>query len=194
MSADGGGSGGIAPRVTKATTGGAGGAGLGRVALMVVAALLLQVSVLPHINVADGMPDVIAPTIVVVAMLRGTLVGAVAGFAAGLLVELSAPVGTLGVLALLYLMVGAWCGRYCEREESTSLAAPLALCVAAAFVVQFGYMLVRLMLGDSMPPSEFVAAVLAPTLVLTALLSPPVLLVGRRLLGAPRVVEPLGVR
>jgi hypothetical protein len=35
-----------------------------------------------------------------------------------------------------------------------------------------------------------VARVLLPTLVLTALLSPPVLLVARRLLGAPRVVEP----
>lgn len=194
MSTQGGGAGGIAPRVTRARTAGAEGAGLGRVAAMVLVALLVQVSVLPHVNIADGIPDIIAPTVVVVAMLRGTLLGAIAGFSAGLLVELTAPVGTLGVLALLYLMVGAFCGRYCEREESTSLTAPLALSVAGAFVVQFGYMLVRLMLGDSMPPSEFVAAVLAPTLVLTALLSPPVLLAGRRLLGAPRVVEPLGAR
>jgi rod shape-determining protein MreD len=187
--------GGIAPRATRAgAPTGARGAGLGWVAAMVLAALMVQVSVLPYINIADGIPDIMAPTVVVIAMLRGTLVGAVAGFSAGLLVELASPVSTLGVLALLYLIVGAWCGRYCEREESTSLAAPLVLSVAGALVVQFGYMLVRLMLGDSMPPSEFVAAVLLPTLVLTALLSPPVLLVGRRLLGAPRVVEPLAVR
>ena len=44
-----------------------------------------------------------------------------------------------------------------------------------------------------MPASEFVGRVLLPTLALTALLSPPVLLVARRLLGAPRVVEPYGV-
>jgi rod shape-determining protein MreD len=161
---------------------------------MVLAALMVQVSVLPYINIADGIPDIMAPTVVVVAMLRGTLVGAVTGFGAGLLVELASPVSTLGVLALLYLIVGAWCGRYCEREESSSLAAPLVLSVAGALVVQVGYMLVRLMLGDSMPPSEFVAGVLVPTLVLTALLSPPVLLVGRRLLGAPRVVEPAVLR
>jgi hypothetical protein len=48
----------------------------------------------------------------------------------------------------------------------------------------------QLLLGNSMPASEFVAQVLLPTLALTALLSPPILLVGRRLLGAPRVVEP----
>lgn len=195
MSSRAGSTGGIAPRATRAGGAtGARGAGLGWVAVMVLGALMVQVSVLPYINIADGIPDIMAPTVVVIAMLRGTLVGAVTGFSAGLLVELASPVSTLGVLALLYLIVGAWCGRYCEREESASLAAPLVLSVAAALVVQFGYMLVRLMLGDSMPPSEFVAGVLLPTLVLTALLSPPVLLVARRVLGAPRVVEPAVLR
>lgn len=164
-------------------------AGLGWIALMVAVAVLLDVTVMPYLNVADGIPDLVAPTIVAVALLRGSLVGAVAGFSAGLLVELTSPIGTLGVLALLYLIVGAWCGRYCEREEASGLAAPLVLSVAAAFAVQIGFALVELMLGSRMPPSEFVGGVLVPTLALTALLSPPVVLVARRLLGAPRVVE-----
>ncbi len=187
-------SGGIAPRVTRAGAAAQGGARLGWVAAMVGVAVLAQVAVLPHINISQGIPDIVAPTIVVVAMLRGTLVGAVAGFSAGLLVEMAAPVSTLGVFALLYLIVGAWCGRYCEREEATTLTAPLVLSVLSAGMVQLGYMLVHLMLGDSMPPADFVAEVLVPTLVLTALLSPPVLLAGRRLLGEPRIVEPLGGR
>ena len=153
-------------------------------------AVLIQVSVMPYVNVADGIPDLVAPTIVVVALLRGSLVGAVAGFSAGLLLELTAPIGTLGVLALLYLSVGAWCGRYCESEESSSLLAPLALSVVATLAVQLGYLAFQLLLGHHMPASEFVGRVLFPTLALTALLSPPVLLVARRLLGAPRVVEP----
>ena len=169
------------------------GAGLAWIAAMAVAAVLLQISVMPYVNVADGIPDLIAPTVVVVGLLRGTLVGAVTGFSAGLLVELTAPVGTLGVLSLLYLVVGAWCGRYCEREESSGLLAPLVLSVAAAFVVQMGYMLFQVLLGNRMPASEFVAQVLFPTLALTALLSPPVLLVARRLLGGPRVVEFYGM-
>jgi rod shape-determining protein MreD len=153
-------------------------------------AVILEVSVMPFINLADGIPDLIAPTIVVIALLRGSLVGAVAGFGAGLLVELTSPVGTLGVLALLYLAVGAWCGRYCEREESSSLLAPLLLSVVATLAVQLGYAVFQLLIGGSMPASEFVAQLLLPTVCLTALLSPPILLVGRRLLGAPRVVEP----
>lgn len=167
-----------------------GGTGLGWVAAMVVGAVLLEVSVMPYVNVARGIPDLIAPTIVVIALLRGTLVGAVAGFSAGLLVELTAPVGTLGVLAMLYLAVGAWCGRYCEREESASLLAPLALSVVAALAVQIGYLAFQLLLGNDMPASVLVGQVIFPTVALTALLSPPILLVGRRVLGAPRVVEP----
>jgi rod shape-determining protein MreD len=166
------------------------GNGLGWVAAMVVAAVLLEVSVMPYVNVARGIPDLIAPTIVVIAVLRGSLVGAVAGFCAGLLVELTAPVGTLGVMALLYLAVGAWCGRYCEREESASVLAPLALSVVAVLAVQVGYLAFQLLLGNHMPASELVGQVIFPTVALTALLSSPILLVGRRLLGAPRVVEP----
>ncbi len=171
-----------------------GGNGLGWVAAMVIVAVLLEVSVMPYVNVARGIPDLIAPTIVVIALLRGTLVGAVAGFSAGLLVELTAPVGTLGVMALLYLAVGAWCGRYCEREESASLLAPLVLSVVATLAVQIGYLAFQLLLGNDMPASELVGQVIFPTVALTALLSPPMLLVGRRLLGAPRAIEPYVVR
>jgi hypothetical protein len=51
-------------------------------------------------------------------------------------------------------------------------------------------MLFQLLLGTHMGASELIVSVLLPTLALTALLSPPVLLIGRRLLGPPRVVEP----
>lgn len=171
----------------------AGSARLGWVTAMALSAVLLQVTVMPYVNVGDGIPDLLAPTVVVIAVLRGTLVGAVTGFSMGLLVELASPVGTLGVLALLYLVIGAWCGRYCSRGESSPLAAPLVLSVAAALVVQIGVMVFQLLLGNQMAPSEFLLSALLPTLALTALLSPPVLLIGRRLLGPPRVVEPYAV-
>ena len=183
----------IGPATPRPPRSAARGAGLGWVLAMALGAVLLEVAVMPYVTVADGIPDLIAPMVVVVALLRGSLVGAVTGFGAGLLVELTSPVGTMGVLALLYLVIGAWCGRYCEREESTTLAAPLVLSVAAALVVQLGFLVFQLLLGNQMPASEFVAELLLPTLALTALLSPPVLLVGRRLLGAPRVIEPYTV-
>lgn len=183
----------VGPATPRPPRSSAAGSGLGWVVAMALAAVLLEVAVMPYVNVADGIPDLIAPVVVVVALLRGPLVGALTGFGAGLLVELTSPVGTMGVLALLYLVVGAWCGRYCEREESTTLAAPLVLSVAAALVVQIGFLLFQLLLGNEMPASEFVGELLLPTLALTALLSPPVLLVARRLLGPPRMIEPYTV-
>ncbi len=70
------------------------------------------------------------------------------------------------------------------------MLAPLALSVVAALAVQVGYLAFQLLLGNHMPASELVGQVIFPTVALTALLSSPILLVGRRLLGAPRVVEP----
>jgi rod shape-determining protein MreD len=169
------------------------GRGLGAVALLGFVAVLLQVSFVPYIRIVDGIPDLVACVVVAVALLRGRLVGAVTGFSCGLLVELAAPVGTLGVLALLYLAVGWWCGRYAERSEPPPLAAQIALIVAAAAVVQIGYALVQVLVGSSVPAAFTVSHVILPCMFLTGLLAPPVLLVARRLLGAPRALEPFQV-
>lgn len=163
---------------------------LGRVAVMVVVAVLLQITLMPHLTVADGAPDLCVAIVVLVAVFRGSLVGAVVGFSAGLLVELTTPVGTLGVLALLYLAAGYWCGRFTERPEAESLGLPVALAVAACAFVQVGYAVFQLLLGTEMVVSAVAVRMIVPTIVLTGLLSFPALLVVRRLLGAPMDVEP----
>lgn len=180
---------GAAARPSRATL-----ATIGIVAGLTLVVVLLEVSVMPYLRIADGIPDLVAPLVVVVAVLRGTLLGAATGFGAGLGVELTAPIGTLGALALLYLAVGAFAGRYCEQRESTTLLAPLALAVAAAGFVQVGYALLHVMLGVALPAADLVTRVLVPTLALTALLSPPVVLAARRLLGSPRTIEPYAPR
>jgi rod shape-determining protein MreD len=163
---------------------------LGRVAIMAVVAVLLQITLMPYLMVADGAPDLCIALVVIVAMFRGPLVGAVTGFACGLLVELTTPVGTLGVLALLYLAAGYWCGRFTDRPEAESFGLPVVLAVAACAFVQVGYAVFQLLLGTEMVVSAVAARMIVPTILLTGLLSFPVLLVVRRLLGAPVDVEP----
>ncbi|MEW6582448.1 MAG: hypothetical protein AB1416_06785, partial [Actinomycetota bacterium] len=116
--------------------------------------------------------------------------GGVGGFAAGLLLELTAPVGTLGVLAVLYLAVGWFAGRYAERPEGETLVVPLGLAVLAAGFVQVAYALMHVLLGETVPAAYLVGRIVVPQMALSALLAPPVLLVARRLLGGPRVIEP----
>ncbi len=178
-----------APRTARASAG----RGLWAVALLAFAVVVLQVTVLPFLPMADGIPDLVVVMVVAVGLLRGPLVGAVTGFSSGLAVELLAPIDTLGVLALLYLIVGAVAGRYCGRTESR-LWESLAMVLAAALFVQLGYGVVQLLLGKSAgSPAGFVGSLLIPTLVLTALLTPPVLLAARKLLGEPRAVEPFAL-
>ncbi|MFN8109981.1 MAG: rod shape-determining protein MreD [Thermoleophilia bacterium] len=160
------------------------------VGFIVVLAVVLQVSVMPYIRVGDGIPDLVACAVTGVALLRGPMVGAVAGVAGGLLVELTAPIGTLGVLALLYLVAGFWTGGYCERDESHGLLPPIVLVMVAAAGVQLAGAAVQLMLGVPVFAANYTARVLVPTIVLTGLIAAPVLLVCRKLLGEPRLTEP----
>lgn len=157
---------------------------------LVVLVVLLEVTVMPYVQVADGVPDLICGWVVAVGVLRGPLVGGVAGFCAGLLAELTAPVGTLGVLALLYLAVGAFAGRYTERPEAAGLVLPLSLMVVAAGFVQVGYALFQVLLGTEVSAARVVIRLLVPQMALTALLGPPVLLAVRKVLRDPRTLEP----
>lgn len=166
------------------------GVGLKRVALMAVVVVILQITVMPYITVADGIPDLVVALVVSVAVLRGPLVGGITGFACGFIVELTTPIGTLGVLALLYLAVGVWCGGFADRPEASTIVLPLGLILAGSAFVQVGYALFQLLLGTEATASVIALRIVVPTVALSALLAPPVLLVARRLLGAPIVVEP----
>lgn len=153
--------------------------------LLIIVAVLLEVSVMPYLRIADGSPDLVAAAVVAVGLMRGPLSGAVAGFSAGLLIELAAPIGTLGVFALLYLAVGALAGRYWGRPEASRPVFGIILSVAAAGGVELGYAAVQALLGNTLGAAELVGAIILPTMALTALLAAPVLLVARRLLGDP---------
>lgn len=178
---------------TLATPGRLGALGPWAVGVMVLLCVLLEVTVMPFIHVAEGIPDLVAVAVVAVGVYRGPLLGGVTGFAAGLMMELAAPIGTLGVLALLYLIAGWFAGRFTERPEASILLVPLVLAVAAAGFVQVGYAVVHMLLGESLPASFLVAKIVLPQMALTALLTAPVLIVARRLLGTPHVVEPHSV-
>lgn len=162
---------------------------LWRVAGMAAVVLLLQITLMPYISVSDGIPDLALALVVLVAVFRGPFVGAVLGFACGLIVELTTPVGTLGVLALLYLAAGYWCGRFVDRPEAQSLGLPVVLVLAACAFVQVGYAMFQLLLGTEIVASAIAVRIIVPTILLTGLLSFPMLLVVRRLLGAPMDVE-----
>ena len=61
----------------------------------------------------DSVPDLLLVMLVAVALLRGSMFGAIGGFFAGLLVD-TASLGTLGLTSLVLTIAGYWIGRYGE--------------------------------------------------------------------------------
>ena len=136
-------------------------------------AALVQVSLATPVEVANGHPDVVLVVLVAVALLRGPLVGALAGFWAGLVVDMAA-LQTLGLSSLLLTLTGYWAGRFGELTTRSSPHPPLIAVALATVAVVVGSGLVHFMLGQGAPAAVLLGQVLLPTVALNLLLAYPV--------------------
>lgn len=153
-------------------------------AVLLFVAALLQVSIVPTIEIADGRPDVLVVLVVSLALLRGAAAGACAGFWAGLVFDV-ASFGTLGLTSLLLVLVGYGAGRFGEATSRRS-AHPLLIAVALATLgFGVGSLVLHYMLGATIAASHFVVGVLLPGLALNLLLAYPVYALARRLFPLP---------
>jgi rod shape-determining protein MreD len=153
---------------------------------LLLLAAIVQVSLAEWIEVGEGHPDVVLVTLVAVALLRGPIFGAAAGFWAGLILD-TASFGTFGLTSLLLTIAGYWTGRFGEVTTRAS-AHPLLIAVALATVgVALGSAVLHFMLGLTIPASQLFLAVLLPSLALNMLIAYPIYGLCARLLP-PRVV------
>jgi rod shape-determining protein MreD len=140
----------------------------------------VQVSILSAYSPFGGSADVVLVTLVSIALLRGSVFGASAGFGAGLLVD-TANLGTLGFTSLLLTLAGFWTGRYGETTARDRAHAPYTSIAVITVLYTFGALALRFVLGSSAPAGD-VASGLPATLVLNLLLTLPVYALVRRLL------------
>ena len=158
------------------------------VGAIVFVAALLQVTLVASLDVAGGAADLLLLVLVAVALLRGSLTGAVAGFFGGLLVDVTT-LDTLGVSALLYALTGYWTGRYGETTGRDRGHAPLvAVLVATIGVAYAGYGL-HFLIGDDISARRALFDTLLPTIALNLLLGRPVFALCRSLLGRTAAPE-----
>jgi rod shape-determining protein MreD len=150
--------------------------------VLVFVASILQVTIFSDVEILGGTPDVVLLTLVAIALLRGSIYGAAAGFAAGLLVD-TANLGTLGVTSLLLTLAGYWIGRYGETTGRDRGHAPFVSVAVATVLVQFGALILHYMLGDSVSARRVLLEALPPKVALSLLLTLPVYALTRRLLA-----------
>ena len=156
----------------------------GKVALAIFVAAVCQVSVLNQITILGGTPDLMLVTLVAVALLRGPVYGAAAGFFGGLLVD-TMLLETLGLTSLLLTIAGYWIGRYGETTGRDRTHAPLLSVVVVTILFAVGALLLHYMLGDAVSGRLVLVDALLPAILLNVLLTVPVYAFGRRFLRPP---------
>jgi rod shape-determining protein MreD len=153
-----------------------------RAVAVVFVAALLQVVIVSSLVVSGGSPDLLLVVIVALGLLRGSIPGAVLGFAGGLVVDLLT-LGTLGVSSLVLTLVGFWAGRYGETTGRDRRVAPI-LAVAAITLLAgvFGYVL-NYLLDEEVVAQHALVTALVPAFVLNLLLALPVYRLVRAVVG-----------
>lgn len=149
------------------------------VLLFVVA--VLQAAVFSSVTILGGIPDLLLVTLVCIALLRGPVFGAAAGFWAGLLID-AANLETLGVTSFLLTIVGYWVGRYGETTGRDRTHAPFVSVAGITVLYALGSLAFRFVLGDPAPAKAVLLETLFQTIGLNLLLTWPVYRVARWLL------------
>ena len=150
-----------------------------KAAVLLFVAAIVQVSILGDVQVLRGTPDLLLVTLLLIALQRGTIVGAVGGFFAGLVVDV-ATLGTMGLTSLLLTVAGYWIGRYGETTGRDRSHAPFLSVAVVTVLYGIGSLLVHFMLGDPAPAGTVFTDVW-PSAALNLIITWPVYAICRRL-------------
>jgi rod shape-determining protein MreD len=151
-----------------------------KAAVVLFVAAILQVSIFTQVHVLGGLPDLLLVMLVAVALLRGSMFGAIGGFFAGLLVD-TATLGQLGLTSLVLTIAGYWIGRYGETTGRDRAHAPFLSVAVITVLYSVGLLLVHFVLGEPAPAGS-VARGIGPAIALNLILTAPVYALVRRLL------------
>ncbi len=153
-----------------------------RASAAVFVAALLQVVIVSSIVIAGGAPDLLLVVVVSLGLLRGSVPGAVLGFAGGVIVDL-VTLGTLGVTSLILTLAGFWAGRYGETTGRDRRFAPvIAVGTLTILVGAFAYVL-HYLLDEEVVAGQALMTALAPAFFLNLALALPVHALLRRIVG-----------
>ncbi len=155
-----------------------------RIAVLSVVVVFFQIGMVSEVPVFGVNVDLSPLLVAFVGLLCGSTVGAVTGFAVGLLVDL-ALVQTLGVTSLTFTLIGYWSGRLRELRDPQAALTPLLVGTAAAAVAVVGYSLMEFLLGVDAPVSlDLVRQIVLGVLVDAVVALPMWAFVRRCLVGA----------
>jgi rod shape-determining protein MreD len=143
-------------------------------------AVVLQVAIVSAVQPGGGTADLVLVTLTAVALLRGAVFGALAGFYAGFLLD-AANLETLGLSSLLLTLAGYWIGRYGETTGRDRAHAPLLAIAVVTALYAFGALGMHYLLGDPVSARSGLVDALPAQIVLNLILTVPVYALCRRI-------------
>lgn len=159
-----------------------------RIAALILLATILQISFFGRLALFGVSPDVMPVLAVSLGLLGGAVLGAVCGFAAGLLMDVLL-LQTLGVWAAVLLITGYLAGRFRESYPIASSLTPPLLAGGLTLLSTTAFAAIQLIFGVEAPVSILVVREIIIQSLLAVLLAIPVYPVVRRVLRAALVEE-----
>ncbi len=160
-----------------------------RIAAIGLIGVLLQLSFFSRVELFHVSPDILPALVVCLALLGGSLTGAVAGFSIGLFLDCLL-VEALGISSLVLLSIGYLAGLFRERFEIHSSLVPALLCMGLTLLAELGYAAIQLLLGIDAPVSPLIVRDLLLKSVYAFFIGWPLYLLVRRALRPALVEEP----
>ena len=110
-------------------------------------AVLIELTLLSRLGIPGATPDIVVVSVVAIAFAMGPLQGATAGFAAGILLDLSPSSDTLvGVNAIIYLIIGFAAGFWLDPRDRT-LPVMIGIAALSTAAAALGTAIVDTVLG-----------------------------------------------
>jgi rod shape-determining protein MreD len=166
-----------------------GGSLLARIGALAIALVFLQIGVVSAVPVFGVSVDLSPLLVGFVGLMCGSTLGALTGFAVGLLVDL-ALVQTLGVSSLIFTLIGYWAGRLRELRDPQAALTPLLVGAAASAVSLVGYSLIEFLLGVEAPVSLDLLRQIVVGIVVNTVAALPMWALVRRVLDSALPDDP----
>ncbi len=152
------------------------------IGLVLFLSVILQATVLPHLQIFGIKPDLVSLVVVAFALFRGRYQGAAVGISGGLLIDLLRG-DFLGLAALSKGTIGFLLGTMEERVFNDDFIVPIITAFTGTFADQLLFLILGNALGLDYPLWPGIFAVAIPTALYTAMLMP---LLYNRLYGLNR--------
>jgi rod shape-determining protein MreD len=160
-------------------------------AVLIVVALVVQVSVFARLGLPGAVPDLLLLVVIGLALVYGPVGGCLVGFSAGLLADLAPPSDhAVGRYALVLCVLGYGAGLLRpESGQIRSVLTPLIVVAGAAFTATLLYAGVGALVGDTAARHVGIVSLLVTAVIYDVLLAPfvvpAVMAMARRSIAEP---------